>query len=127
MDRDDYIRENELKSILSETLMREEIYWKDKGREIWIKRGDKNMKFFHASVKARRAHNQIKVIISNDGLGHKDRGSIGQVAVIYFKKNLNSVGTKETRCRDMILEATPKLVTDEDNQMLMDPFKEEGI
>ncbi|XP_059066331.1 uncharacterized protein LOC131857650 [Cryptomeria japonica] len=122
MNQDDYIHEKELISMLSEILTREEIYWKDKAREMWIKEGDKNTKFFHASVKARRAQNQINEIVSKDRVPHRDRDSIGLVAVAYFKKILNVDGLREEHYADKLLEAIPRLVSDEDNQMLMEPF-----
>lgn len=44
--------------------MREEIYGRQKSRELWLKEGDRNTKFFHASTKIRKASSSILAINS---------------------------------------------------------------
>ncbi|XP_059070959.1 uncharacterized protein LOC131862033 [Cryptomeria japonica] len=127
MDQIDFNREKDLTNKLSEILIREEIYWKDKARELWIGEGDMNTKFFHASVKTRRAKNQINEILLEDGSWLKDRDSIGSAAEAYFKKILNAEEEKVDLSLAMLLDAVLKLVNKEDNQMLMQPFSEEEI
>ncbi|XP_059073802.1 uncharacterized protein LOC131070546 [Cryptomeria japonica] len=53
MDEVDFLTEKDLLSKYGEFLQREEICWKQKLREHWLKAGDRNTKFFHSSVKAR--------------------------------------------------------------------------
>lgn len=59
MTNSDYESEKLLREQYLEILKREEIYWKDKSRELWIVDGDLNTKFFHNSSKARRINNKI--------------------------------------------------------------------
>nr|POE60828.1 hypothetical protein CFP56_39840 [Quercus suber] len=54
--------EEALQLELLEWLMRSEILWKQKSRELWLKEGNKNMKFFHLSTIIRRRHNSFNVI-----------------------------------------------------------------
>ena len=35
---------------INESLLREEIMWNQRSRALWIKWGDRNTKFFHATV-----------------------------------------------------------------------------
>lgn len=119
MNRMDFLKEKELKSGLSEILAREEIYWRDKARELWIKEGDKNTQFFHAFVKARKALNQINEILDENGKIHQDRDSMGQATVEYFAKLLNAFEDDDTLDRFEILKAIPKLISGDNNEMLM--------
>ncbi|XP_059070965.1 uncharacterized protein LOC131862171 [Cryptomeria japonica] len=59
MTNEEFHEENSLKVELAEILLREEMYWRDKSRELWIDAGDSNSKIFHASFKAKRNKNRI--------------------------------------------------------------------
>ncbi|XP_059068633.1 uncharacterized protein LOC131859110 [Cryptomeria japonica] len=54
MSIEEFKTENSLKAELAKILQQEEIFWRDKSRELWIKARDSNSKFFHASLKAKR-------------------------------------------------------------------------
>ncbi|KAG2277884.1 hypothetical protein Bca52824_060439 [Brassica carinata] len=47
-----------LKWSLYEAFRDEELYWKQKSRATWLREGDQNTKFFHATTKQRRARNE---------------------------------------------------------------------
>jgi hypothetical protein len=51
----------------NEWLKREEIKWCQKSRELWLKEGDRNSKFFHLSIVIRRRKNQIVEIQLDNG------------------------------------------------------------
>lgn len=46
--------------------------------------GDKNTKYFHASVKADRSRNSLDKLVDDQGISHRSEASIGDVAVSYF-------------------------------------------
>jgi len=54
--------ESALQSQLSEWLLKSEVLWQQKSRELWLKQGDKNSKFFHLSTIIRRRSNHIDAI-----------------------------------------------------------------
>lgn len=49
----------EVTSKLKEAYRDEEAYWKQKSRNLWLKDGDLNTKFFHATTKQQRAVNRL--------------------------------------------------------------------
>ncbi|XP_057816396.2 uncharacterized protein LOC131029764 [Cryptomeria japonica] len=51
MDSATFQRHKSLNSQLEEILSREEIYWRQKSRDLWLSDGDQNTKFFHTSAK----------------------------------------------------------------------------
>jgi hypothetical protein len=57
--------EANLKIIMDELLIQEEVLWKSKSREIWLTCTDLNTKFFHSSTIIRRRANAINFLKTN--------------------------------------------------------------
>ncbi|KAL0006983.1 hypothetical protein SO802_008485 [Lithocarpus litseifolius] len=68
--------ENDLQIELSEWLLRSEVVWRQKSRELWLKLGDKNSKFFHLSTIIRRRRNNIDAIKNEEGTWIYESGQI---------------------------------------------------
>ena len=69
---------------LDEWLAREDLKWKQKSREIWIREGERNTRFFHLSTLIRRRRNCIQEIKLEDGSCINDGEDIQK----YFIENL---------------------------------------
>lgn len=41
--------------------------WKQRSRDIWVKDGDKNIKYFHASASRRRNNNRVACVRNEQG------------------------------------------------------------
>ncbi|XP_065855885.1 uncharacterized protein [Euphorbia lathyris] len=67
-------------------LEQEETYWYQRAKAFWLKEGDLNSKFFHASVKARRQINQISCLENEEGAEVSDQYGLGSVVRSYFEK-----------------------------------------
>ena len=52
---------------MTEWLLRNEILWKQKSREVWLKEGDKNSKFLHLSTIIKRRRNSIDAVKNDFG------------------------------------------------------------
>ncbi|CAA7031857.1 unnamed protein product [Microthlaspi erraticum] len=74
-----------LKWDLCAAFREEEIYWKQKSRVTWLREGDRNTKFFHATTKQRRARNRITKLKRNDGTWAETDDGIERVATEYFQ------------------------------------------
>ena len=48
-------------------MLREEIMWNQRSRALWIKYGDRNTKFFHATANNRQRKNRIEGISDSEG------------------------------------------------------------
>lgn len=58
--------ERELQQQYNEVLAKEELLWFQKSREIWVKFGNKNTKFFHTQTVIRMRWNKITGLNIND-------------------------------------------------------------
>lgn len=70
---------------LNEWREREEIKWNKKSRELWLKHGDRNSKFFHLSTIVRRRRNNISEIKLEDGSRLLERKEIENYFMEKFK------------------------------------------
>ena len=55
------------KKEINEVMLREEIMWNQRSRALWIKYGDRNTKFFHATANNRQRKNRIEGISDSEG------------------------------------------------------------
>ncbi|XP_060968682.1 uncharacterized protein LOC133036189 [Cannabis sativa] len=63
---------------------KKEDIWRQKSREVWLKLGDRNSKFFHAAATVRRRRNQIWAIQDKQGKLWDNKRKIGIIATEYF-------------------------------------------
>ncbi|KAK3222256.1 hypothetical protein Dsin_009281 [Dipteronia sinensis] len=62
----------------------EEIFWKQKSRNCWLKEGDKNTKFFHLSTVVRMRRNKLEGLKKDDGSWIEKIEEMKGEAVQYF-------------------------------------------
>ena len=65
-------------------ILREEIHWRQKVRVKWVKKGDRNSKFFHKVVNGRRDRKFIKVLENERGLVLNNSESIKEEILRLF-------------------------------------------
>lgn len=105
-------------------LAREEIYWRQKSRELWLSNGDRNIIFFHSSTKIKRCKNRISCIQCQNGNLLTDSKDITSEVVRFFKSLLSS---ENGNLNNDIISNIPPLVSLEDNKMLMSSFSLEEV
>ncbi|KAK3193218.1 hypothetical protein Dsin_024528 [Dipteronia sinensis] len=69
-----------------DTLEQEEIFWKQKSRNCWLKEGDKNTKFFHLSTIIRMRRNKIQGFKKEDGRWIEEIEEMKKEVVGYFQQ-----------------------------------------
>lgn len=69
---------------LIETLTQQKVFWKQRSKQLWLKEGDCNSKFFHNSAKARRKSNQIRSLMDDEGNRVDWETGLKEVMINYF-------------------------------------------
>ncbi|XP_059441980.1 E4 SUMO-protein ligase PIAL1-like [Corylus avellana] len=77
LDQEEKSRKADLLKDLENTLLCEEIYWRQKSRTLWLKEGDRNTRFFHKMANSYRRYNRVEVlringVLSDDPVMVKD-------------------------------------------------------
>lgn len=89
---------NLLQQEVNELIEREDMQWRQRAKEHWLRNGDKNTKFFHASVIQRCRANQIVRIENEDGVLCSTPAEITKVFTDYFQNifsTTNPCGIRE--------------------------------
>ncbi|KAK1312391.1 hypothetical protein QJS10_CPA07g00440 [Acorus calamus] len=71
------------------TLHQEELFARQKSRQLWLAAGDSNTKFFYNSIKSRSVKNSICCLRQNDGTFCSSSEEIKDLTVQYFQELLN--------------------------------------
>lgn len=93
----------------------EEVYWNQRSRIKWLKWGDNNSRFFHASTLQRRDFNRILKIRDAEGIWVEGQKKVNEAAINYFKDIYSSSSIQHLR---ECFAPIPKLVTDRLNHKL---------
>ncbi|KAK1383205.1 hypothetical protein POM88_020940 [Heracleum sosnowskyi] len=69
---------------LTEAYCQQEVFWRQRSKQLWLREGDQNSRFFHASAKSRRKVNQIDVLPDRTGCTVGWGSSLEETMVEYF-------------------------------------------
>lgn len=97
----------------------EEAFWKQRSRLLWIKLGDRNTGFFHATTKNRKRANTFYVIENKDGKFLFKEEEIAKIIVSYFDDiftSTESLGDREATVR----YALKPMIKEADNNKLIE-------
>ena len=113
-----------LRMEINEMLTREEIMWNQRSRASWIKLGDRNTKFFHATASQRRRRNKMVGIQGADGMWQEKQEDIESTILIYFESIFK---TDHPPQFGTSLGAIDQRVTRDMNESLVAEFKAEEV
>lgn len=69
---------------MGEILLKEDVYWKQRAKQFWLKEGDKNTRFFHGTANARRKIKKLSRLKRNDGSWEENKPAVKQMILDYF-------------------------------------------
>lgn len=74
-----------LKLELGKAYREEEVFWRQKCREHWLREGDRNTAYFHNCVRGRKAKNRILMLRDLHGTEHFSEGAKGHIATEFYR------------------------------------------
>eukprot|EP00253_Pinus_taeda_P026540 PITA_26540 len=110
---------------LSQTLRDEEVKWRLKSRQLWLREGDKNTSYFHKQATVRKARNTVSSIKDSEGNSYTSQDTIKKAATNHFKNLLTEEKSEEDY--SALLQHMPKDVTQETNNRLTREVEEEEV
>ena len=106
---------------LSTALKAEEMIWRQKSRVLWLRKADRNSKYFHALVKQRRARNRITQLLDENGNVVEDEERLVAISTSYFRQIFESSNPEDIA--DVLSEISPT-ITGAINEGLATPVTE---
>ena len=113
-----------LKKEINEMILREEMMWNQRSRALWIKCGDRNTKFFHATTNNRQRKNKIKGISDLEGRWREGREEVEDIILKYFTDFYSTTFPTEFEAS---LGVVGRRVSKAMNAELLKEFKEEEV
>nr|XP_025703912.1 uncharacterized protein LOC112805796 [Arachis hypogaea] len=112
------------KQRIRELWRQEEKYWAQRARVKWLKWGDRNTAFFHASTIQRRDRNRIDRLRDAEGRWVQEQEEILRLIEDYYSKLFTSSGQPNL---EECIKEVPKRVTEEMNTDLLKEVTEDEI
>ena len=122
MNNDSFLLEKEYLLKHEEILAKEETFWRQKSREKWLLEGDRNTIFFHNSTLSNRNYTNIAKIKNSMAEQTENPNEIADIFIKYFTNTLNNYDSSNRIAQEEMLKHIPKLITEEDNRFLNEPF-----
>ncbi|XP_074322934.1 uncharacterized protein LOC141659900 [Apium graveolens] len=104
-------------------LEKQEIFWRQRAKQFWLREGEKNTRFFHKFASTRKEHNKIKKLKNENGDWKETDAEIQEIITDYFDNMFCSTST------GISLPARIELpvVSDMQSQLLVSPIVEEEV
>ncbi|PNX71390.1 ribonuclease H [Trifolium pratense] len=100
---------------LDDLLEKEEMWWSQRSRALWLTHGDKNTKFFHLKASQRRKKNRIESITDHMGNNHTEPEKIELVFLNHFQHLFNKQTT--TNINDTVQVVKNRISQDMHDQL----------
>jgi hypothetical protein len=106
---------------MTQLLLQDDTYWRQRAKKLWYTDGDRNTKFFHASATARKKANRILSLEDDNGVKVTNTEAMCSVAKQYF----SDIFKPSPSTMAPVIDAIRHTENDEDNHRLTSPFTKE--
>ena len=91
------------------------MYWKQRAKDLWLKKGDSNTRYFHSHASSKQKHNQIQKLNDADGNEVSDKEGLSNLEKTYFE-GLFVASTEEVSYGELPIEH--KILVEENNGLV---------
>ncbi|XP_074315639.1 uncharacterized protein LOC141651843 [Silene latifolia] len=116
-------RRRKLVAELADLRKKEEQYWRQRSRALWLKDGDRNTAFFHNRAGERKRKNFIGKLIDENGIERSGEENVERIVVNYFE----NLFTSSNPSNFDVLDSVGRRVTSEMNRLLALDYNEEEV
>lgn len=123
----DLIELNKHRALLIKAQSELNAFWKQKAKVRWLKERDANTQYFHNVVKENKCKIQINKIRDDEGMWTFDPKTIQGLGVKFYQTLLNEHELQLSHYFQQFIDCIPKLVTEEENTLVLQPFSMEDL
>lgn len=105
----------EEKKKLNETYAQQEVFWRQRSKQLWLREGDQNSKYFHSATKIRRRMNQIDFLYDDQNNKAKWGSGLELVVESYFSNIFNSSSSEW----DQVIGCISRKVSTRQNEAIL--------
>lgn len=95
---------------LVELYKEQEVFWRQSCKQLWLREGDCNNKFFHAATKARRKVNKIDTLKDDNGLDVGWGTRLEETMIDYFSNLFTTVHSRVNTIQNSCMHITGKIL-----------------
>ncbi|KAL6204881.1 hypothetical protein ACLB2K_022148 [Fragaria x ananassa] len=113
-----------LEKELQELLHKEQTFWQQRSRVLWLAEGDLNTNFFHQRASNRKKKNTLKGLFNEDGVWCNDECEMEEIILRYYKKLFTS---SNLQLREQDLSFVTEVISEDANRQLNGTISEEQV
>ncbi|KAL5574518.1 hypothetical protein UlMin_016217 [Ulmus minor] len=115
-----------LEKVLYALSYKEERYWRQRSKDMWLKCRDSNSKFFHQKASARKSKNFITGLLDSNGEWCDSEHGLVDIIESYFE-TLFSSSSPSSNVLDQVLDTIDRKVTPQLNEQLDQVFGPDDV
>uniref|UniRef100_A0A803QSF2 Reverse transcriptase n=1 Tax=Cannabis sativa TaxID=3483 RepID=A0A803QSF2_CANSA len=108
---------------LQEVLIQKEVFWRQRSKQLWLKEGDQNSKYFYAMATSRKRNNSIQRLKNDHGIWIDWENNLPNLMVDYF----NNLFTSSSLDVNEVTDTIPRVITEDQNGLLLEPISDDEV